>query len=76
MRVIEMELEGFKKRFPNYWNPDSNYETSLIELKDYITRIQNQIPDVEIHEFKVKERMVKYFSSKQVKKIINKTPKS
>ena len=73
MRVIDMELDNFKKRFPIYWQPDSNYETSLVELKEYITKIQAQIPGVEIQEFKVKDRMVKYFSSKSVKKLIEKT---
>jgi hypothetical protein len=74
MRVVEMELDNFKKRFPSYWIPDSNYEKSLVELKEYVESIQAQIPDVEILEFKVKERMVKYFSSKVIKKLIKKTP--
>jgi hypothetical protein len=73
MRLIEMELESFKKRFPHYWSPDTNYETSLEEMKIYIAKIQEQIPNITIHEFKVKERMVKYLSSKDVKKVIEKT---
>jgi len=75
VRVIEMELDGFKKRFPAYWAPTTNYETALEELNKYIENIQTKVPDVEIHEFKAKtqDRMVKYFSSKEIKKLIEKT---
>jgi len=73
MRLIEMELESFKKRFPHYWIPDTNYKKSLDDLNIYIEKIQKQSPNIAIHEFKVKERMVKYLSSKEVKKMIEKT---
>ena len=73
VRVIEMELDGFKKRFPQYWEPEMNYERSLKELKSYIDKIQEKLPDLKIYEFKVKDRMVKYYSSKDIKKLIEKT---
>lgn len=73
VRVIEMEIEGFKKRFPSYWKPELNYEKALIELIKYIGLIQKKLSDIEIHEYKVKERMVKYYLSKDIKKLIEKT---
>jgi len=75
VRVIEMELDGFKKRFPAYWTPGTNYEKALAELNVYIENIQEKIPEIEIYEFKAKaqDRMVKYFSSKEIKKLIEKS---
>ncbi len=74
VRVVEMELDGFKKRFPAYWEPTTNYETALVELNEYIQNIQAKLPEIEIHEFKVKMKdiMVKYYSSKEIKKLIEK----
>lgn len=72
VRVIETELNIFKKRFPNYWKPESDYEKGLTELNQYIERIQKSLPDVVIFEFKVKDRFVRYFSSKVIKKLIEK----
>jgi len=62
VRVIGMELDGFKKRFPAYWKPNTNYESALVDLNEYIEKIQEKITEVEIHEFKAKaqDRMVKY----------------
>lgn len=75
VRVIEMELDGFKKRFPSYWSPSNNYQDALIELNAYIEYIQEKLPNIEVHEFKAKnqDRFVKYFSSKDIKKLIEKT---
>jgi len=72
VRVIELELEGFKKRFPSYWEKNITYEKSLSDLIKYIEKIQEKIPELEIFEFKVKDRMVKYHSSKNIKKLIEK----
>lgn len=71
-RIIEMEIDNYIKRFPNYWKPDKNYDKSLSDLALYIDKIKENIVNVEISEFKVKDRIVKYYSSKSIKKLIEK----
>jgi len=66
----ENELESFKKRFPDYWSPDSVYEKSIEDLMSHIIGLQELIKEFEIHEFKIKDRAVRYFSSKDIKKMV------
>ena len=70
VRIVENELESFKKRFPEYWDSDLVYKNSIEDLIIFITRLQETIKLFEIYEFKIKERKVRYYSSKDIKKLI------
>ena len=70
VRIIENELESFKKRFPEYWVADAIYEKSIAEVIEYINKLQAMIKTFEIFEFKIKDKKVRYFSSKDIKKMI------
>jgi DNA repair ATPase RecN len=70
VKIVENELESFKKRFPEYWKADTIYEKSIKDLIAHITELQNQIKDFQIFEFKVKDKKVRYFQSKDIKKMI------
>lgn len=71
VRIVENELENFKKRFPDYWVADTVYEKSIKELNEFILKLQSVIKTFEIFEFKVKEKKVRYFQSKDIKKMID-----
>lgn len=70
VKIVENELESFKKRFPEYWVADNIYQNAIEELNIYITQLQALIKTFEIFEFKVKEKKVRYFQSKDIKKMI------
>lgn len=70
VKIVENELESFKKRFPEYWQADSIYEKSISELIDHIIKLQATIKVFEIFEFKIKDKKVRYFQSKDIKKMI------
>ena len=70
VRIIENELESFKKRFPEYWVADPIYEKSICDLIEYITKLQALVKTFEIFEFKIKDKKVRYFSSKDIKKMV------
>lgn len=70
VKIVENELESFKKRFPDYWCADPIYEKSIEELVIHITKLQTLIKTFEIFEFKIKDKKVRYFSSKDIKKMI------
>ena len=71
VRIVENELESFKKRFPDYWDADILYSESISDLNVFINNIQQQIKTFEIYEFKIKDKKVRYFLSKDIKKIID-----
>ena len=71
VRIVETELENFRKRFPEYWDADKIYLMSIQELNEYITKLQSIITTFEIFEFKVKEKKIRYFQSKDIKKLID-----
>lgn len=70
VRVIENELENFKKRFPHYWKTNSTWETSMEELISHIDGLIETVKSVDIHEFKIKDKTVRYHQSKDIKKMI------
>lgn len=70
VKIVENELESFKKRFPDYWNSDIVYKNSIEDLIIFITKLQYDIKSIEIYEFKVKDKKVRYYASKDIKKII------
>jgi hypothetical protein len=70
VRIVENELESFKKRFPDYWASDSTYSQAISELNEHINNLQELIKTFEIFEFKIKDKKVKYFQSKDIKKMI------
>ena len=70
VKIVENELESFKKRFPEYWKADAAYEKGILDLNEYISKLQALIKTFEIFEFKIKEKKVRYFQSKDIKKMI------
>lgn len=71
VKIVENELESFKKRFPDYWNADTVYEKSISDLITHIVQLQALIKTFEIFEFKIKDKKVRYFQSKDIKKMID-----
>lgn len=71
VKIVENELESFKKRFPDYWQADKTYQNSIEELVKYINNLEEIVKSFEIFEFKVKEKKVRYFQSKDIKKMID-----
>ena len=72
VRVIEMEFDNFIKRFPDYWEPGENFQKGLEDLEVYVSALKEKLVDIPIYEYKVKYRMVKYYLSKDIKKLIEK----
>jgi len=70
-KIVENELESFKKRFPDSWVPDTVYEKSVNDIVNHINRLQEKLKDIEVHEFKIKDKTVRYFLSKDIKKLLD-----
>jgi len=70
VKIVENELESFKKRFPEYWEADSVYEKSIKDLVERIGEFQGRIKNFQIFEFKIKEKNFRYYQSKDIKKML------
>ena len=70
VRIVENELESFKKRFPDYWDSDPVYTESIVDLNNFICNLQQQIKTFEAYEFKIKDKKIRYYLSKDIKKMI------
>jgi hypothetical protein len=70
VKVVENELESFKKRFPESWVADSVYAQAILDLNVHINQLQALIKTFEIFEFRIKDKKVRYFQSKDIKKMI------
>ena len=70
VKIVENELESFKKRFPEYWEADTVYEKSIADLIRHIIQLQSLVKTFEIFEFKIKDKKVRYFQSMDIKKMI------
>jgi hypothetical protein len=71
VRIVDNELDNFKKRFPDYWEPNIVYEKSLVKLYEFIDELKKSISELEIFIFEIKNKEVKYYQSKDIKKLIS-----
>ena len=71
VKIIENELSSFKKRFPIYWKPELNYEKAIKDLIVYIEKLEDEIKKFEIFEFKIKDKKIRYFQSREIKRLLD-----
>jgi|LFRM01.1.fsa_nt_gb hypothetical protein len=70
VKIVENELDNFKKRFPDYWEADYVYSRAISDLIEFIENKKELIKELEVYEFKIKERKVRYYQSKDIKKVL------
>jgi hypothetical protein len=70
-KTLEIFVDKFIDKFPDYWVPDAIYKKSLTELIDYIEEFKVKIEDLEI--FKVSDQFGTYefVVSNNVKKLLS-----
>jgi hypothetical protein len=70
-KTLEIFVDKFIDKFPDYWVPNSVYKKSLTELIDYIEDFKVKVDDLEI--FKVSDQFGTYefVISNNVKKLLS-----
>ena len=70
-KTLEIFVDKFIDKFPDYWVPDAIYKKSLTELIDYIEEFKVKIEDLDI--FKVSDQFGTYefVVSNNVKKLLS-----
>jgi hypothetical protein len=57
-KTLEIAVDKFLDKFPDYWVPDAVYKKSLIDLVDYIDEFKTDIEKLEI--FKISDQFGTY----------------
>ena len=70
VKIIENELELFKKRFPEYWDSDTIYNNAIIDLNNHIDKLMSILNTFEVFEFKIKDKKIRYYQFKDIRKLI------
>ena len=67
-KTLDLAIEGYVDRFPDYWEPNSAWANALKELVVYIDELQALIVKLDITEIEDKNVIYEFYNSNQVKK--------
>lgn len=70
-KSLEVFVEKFLDKFPDYWVPDTVYKKSLSELVDYIDDFKNKIEKLEITKISDQFGTYEFVVSNNVKKLLS-----
>lgn len=69
-RTLDLSIDKFLDKFPDYWEPNSAWVNSLKELVIYIDEIKISIEKLEITQIEDKNVIYEFYNSNQVKKLL------
>jgi len=70
-KTLEICIDKFLDKFPDYWIPNSVYKNSLSELVDYIEEFKVKIEKLEIHKVSDQFGTYEFVVSNNVKKLLS-----
>lgn len=70
-KSLEVFVEKFLDKFPDYWVPDAIYKKSLSALVDYIEDFKNKIEKLEITKISDQFGTYEFVVSNNVKKLLS-----
>lgn len=69
-KVVDISVDKFLDKFPQYWEPSPVYKNSLLELTKYVEDFKSSISELEIIKVEDKFGVYDFLNSNSVKKII------
>lgn len=69
-RVLDLAVDKFLDKFPDYWIPSANWSKVLKDLVEYIDTIKNNIEKLEVHSIVDKNITIEFYGSNNVKKLL------
>ena len=70
-KSVEVSIEKFLDKFPDYWTPSTVYSNSLKDLVDYIDNLKDEIEKLEIIKMTVQNVSYDFYNSNNIKKLLN-----
>lgn len=69
-KAFDFAIDKFLDKFPDYWEPNRRYTSSLKELVEYIDGIKTEVEKLEIHKIVDKNVTYEFYNSNNVKKLL------
>jgi hypothetical protein len=69
-KVIDVSVDKFLNKFPEYWQPSLLWSKSLKDLSIYIEMIKKDILQLDIHTIVDKNITIEFYASNNLKKLL------
>lgn len=69
-KVLDLAVDKFLDKFPDYWIPSSHWSKVLKDLVEYINVIKKDIEKLEVHSIVDKNITIEFYNSNAIKKLL------
>jgi hypothetical protein len=69
-KVLDLAVDKFLDKFPDYWIPSSHWSRCLKDLVEYINSMKKSIEKLEVHSIVDKNLTIEFYGSNNVKKLL------
>ena len=69
-KTLDISIDKFIDKFPDYWEPNTTWTSSLKDLVEYVNQIKTDIEKLEIHKVVDKNVTYEFYNSNNVKKLL------
>jgi hypothetical protein len=70
-KSLEIAIDKFLDKFPDYWVPPANYATAIKDLISYIDDLREKIEELDILKLEIQNMTQEFYSSNSAKKLLN-----
>ena len=70
-KSLEVSIEKFLDKFPDYWKPDTKYSNSIKDLIVYINGLKEKIEKIDIVKMTIQNINYEFYNANAVKKLLN-----
>jgi hypothetical protein len=69
-KTLDISVDKFLDKFPDYWLPKSTYVSALADLVEYIDNMKKNIENLEIHKVVDKNVTYEFYNSANIRKLL------
>lgn len=70
IKSMELAIDNFYKKFPQYWDMPINYKNGYNDLIIYINEFQDKLKSLDVSTFSIQNNKYDFYLSNAVKKIL------
>ena len=70
-KSLEISIDKFLDKFPDYWTPPINYKNALKDLVDYINDLKEKIEKNEVIKMTIQNISYDFYNANSIKKLLN-----
>ena len=69
-RTFDVAIDKFVDKFPDHWEPNSNWSRALKDLVDYVEIMKIEVDKLEVHKIVDKNVTYEFYNSNNVRKLL------